>query len=989
MQPERWQQIDQLFHLALAQEANGRAKFLEEECVGDAALRTEVEALIASHEQAQSFIENPASDLAAEILAKDEHGLIAGQALGPYKIVSTLGRGGMGEVYLAQDTRLRRQVALKVLPSQFTINPDRVRRFEQEAVAVSALNHPNIVTIHEIGRDNDSQFIVTEFVEGQTLRQRMADTVISVPAALDISIQVASALAAAHAGGIVHRDIKPENIMLRTDGYVKVLDFGLAKLTESSSTTSTADASTLVKIQTNYGLVMGTAAYMSPEQARGLGVDTRTDIFSLGVVLYEMIAARAPFEGATISDVIATILKQEPAPLGQFSLEVPVELEWMMKKALAKDREERYQTIKELQIDLRRLKQELELQAKLERMTPATRQDVASVARNTSHVIENLTTAGSSAASTAEIVVPNIKRPRWGIAMGLTTIIIGVVAIALFSRIGFYAGLRQAPALSYPTYRQLTFRRGNISTARFAPNGNTLIYSAAFDGKPVELFTSRLESPESRSLKSQVGGRVAGIQSVSAAGEMALLLDCEMNWGECVNGTLARMPLDGGTPHELLENVYAADWSPDGKELAIIRVVEGEFQLEYPKGKVLYKAPGLIDHLRVSPKGDLLAFIDHPILDDPSGSIAVVDLNGEKKVLSEGWQTTKGLAWSPSGDEVWFSAGKNRTQALYAVTISHQERLLYSVPGDLRLYDVSRDGRALIGNGQPRGRMITFTPGNAQERDLSWFDWSTSADLSADGKNLLFYEWGMAVGGVPLVYLRRVDGSNDPVLLGQGKAMGLSPDGKWALALQEGPHSQLVLLPTGAGEQAGEPRLLPRGDIKEYHYASWFPDGERILFTGLLDPSSGLRSYVQDLSGGQPRPVTDEGMIALLVSPDGKYLLGLASGHGPDGKYYLCPIDGSKPTPVSGLGLGDVPIQWSADGRALYVREDGEFDSGIYRLNLPTGGRELVKKIVPDPVGLIGLEVKPGGIQITPDGKSYVYTYWSYVHNLFLLEGLK
>ncbi len=273
MQPERWQQIDQLFHLALAQEANGRAKFLAEECVGDDSLRTEVEALIASHEQAQSFIENPASDLAAEILAKGEHGLIAGQAIGPYKIVSTLGTGGMGEVYLAHDTRLRRQVALKLLPSQFTISPDRVRRFEQEARAISALNHPNIVTIHEIGRDSGSQFIVTEFVEGQTLRQRMAEGVISLRAALDISIQIAGALAAAHAGGIVHRDIKPENIMLRTDGYVKVLDFGLAKLTETPSTNGNADASTLVKIRTNAGLVMGTAAYMSPEQARGLDVD--------------------------------------------------------------------------------------------------------------------------------------------------------------------------------------------------------------------------------------------------------------------------------------------------------------------------------------------------------------------------------------------------------------------------------------------------------------------------------------------------------------------------------------------------------------------------------------------------------------------------------------------------------------------------------------------------------------------------------------------
>ncbi len=424
MQAERWQQIDQLFHLALAQEANRRADFLAEECDGDDSLRTDVEALIASHEQAQSFIERPASDLAAEILAQGEHGLIAGQAVGSYEIVSTLGVGGMGEVYLAQDMRLRRQVALKVLPSQFTINPDRVRRFEQEALAVSALNHPNIVTIHEIGRDKGSQFIVTEFVDGQTLRQRMANTAINLPEALDISIQVTGALAAAHASGIVHRDIKPENIMLRTDGYVKVLDFGLAKLTETSSIASNPDNTTLAKVQTNYGLVMGTAAYMSPEQARGLGIDARTDIFSLGVVLYEMIAARAPFEGATISDVIATILRQEPAPLGQFSLAVPVELEWMMKKALAKDREERYQTIKELQIDLRRLKQELELQAKLEGLTPARRQDVVSAARNTVQVIENFTKGGSSAPSTAEIVVPNIKPRSWGIAIGLTTIIV-------------------------------------------------------------------------------------------------------------------------------------------------------------------------------------------------------------------------------------------------------------------------------------------------------------------------------------------------------------------------------------------------------------------------------------------------------------------------------------------------------------------------------------------------------------------------------------
>src|SRR6266849_6292961 len=398
---ERWQTIDRLFHSTLSCAPEKRAGFLSQACGDNEALRVEVESLLRAHEQDGTFLDLPAYEVAPDFLADALGGLLAGQQIGPYKIISSLASGGMGEVYLAQDTRLGRKIALKLLPPDFAKDQHRIRRFAQEARAASALNHPNVCVIHEVGKTSDGRhFIAMELIDGITLRERIAQGPLSLADALTVAEQIAAALVAAHAAGVIHRDIKPENIMLRTDGYVKVLDFGLAKLTEAPSTTSTADASTLVKIQTNYGLVMGTAAYMSPEQARGLGVDARTDIFSLGVVLYEMIAARAPFEGATISDVIATILKQEPAPLGQFSLEVPVELEWMMKKALAKDREERYQTIKELQIDLRRLKQELELQAKLEGLTPARRQDVASAARNTSHVIENLITAGSSAAST-------------------------------------------------------------------------------------------------------------------------------------------------------------------------------------------------------------------------------------------------------------------------------------------------------------------------------------------------------------------------------------------------------------------------------------------------------------------------------------------------------------------------------------------------------------------------------------------------------------
>ena len=988
MQPERWQRIDQLFHLALEQEPAQRAQFLDGACGDDKALRSELDLLISSHDQAESFIENPASDLAAELLARGQSGLTIGQHIGPYEIRSVLGIGGMGEVYLAQDTRLGRPVALKLLPRQFTINAERVRRFELEARSASALNHPNIVTIHEIGRVNTSQFIVTEFIDGHTLRQRMTEGRFTLHEALDVAIQVASALDAAHAAGIVHRDIKPENIMLRRDGYAKVLDFGLAKLTERKSPTNDDEISTLAKVKTKSGLVIGTVTYMSPEQARGLGVDFRSDIFSLGIVLYEMLARTVPFPGETTSDVLVSILEREPIPLRHYSSEVPIELEWMIKKALAKDRDQRYQTIKELQIDLKRLKQELALQAQLNGLAPLTSRD-GGIAPKSDLTGDN-STAEAMKASEAEIVartmtgVSQLDISRQPGVPIRRMIVIGVATLTLFSFISFYVGLRRAHQVSQPAFRQLTFRRGLVSTARFAPDGNSLIYSAAFDGKSEELFTSRFESPESRSLKAQVDNRVAAIQSVSSSGEMAVLLDCELAWGVCHNGTLARMPLVGGAPREMMENIFEADWSPNGKDLAIIRVAEGVYQLEFPIGNVLYKASGWIEQMRVSPTGDTVAFIDHPVLGNVSGSIIVVDLTGKTRTLSTGWQTCKGLAWSASGDEVWFSAGKSRTEGLYAVTTSGIERLVFQAPSVLRLHDISRDGRVLVSSGNPRSRMISLVAGSERERDLSWFDWSTSADLSTDGKNLLFYEWGVAAGRSPFVYFRKTDGSNDPVRLGEGKALALSPDGKWALALQEGPPPQLVLLSTGPGES----RFLPRGSISEYHYASWFPGGQAILLTG-LESGRALRSYVQNISTGELHPVTPEGMIAILVSPDGKSLVGWAPDKGPDGKYYLCPLDGSPLTPILALGLGEVPIQWSTDNRSLFIRDGGDLEATIYRMNLSSGRRALVKKILPDPVGLIGLEVRPGGIQITPDGRSYVYTYWIGLQDLFLIEGLK
>src|SRR2546425_1275825 len=367
MDPEQWQQIKILLHSALERAPVERPKFLDQACSGDPTLRSQLEALLASHERTNDFIEMPAFEVMADILADEQRESLVGRTIGRYQILEQLGAGGMGEVYLAEDKHLLRKVALKVLPAFFTRDRERVRRFQQEARAASALNHPNILTIYEIGQIDSHQFIATEFVEGETLRQRMIKSPMSMSELLGLATQIASALTAAHQTGIVHRDIKPENIMLREDGIVKVLDFGLAKLIAGQS--SESEASTI--FHTRPGVIMGTPHYMSPEQARGLKVDARSDIWSLGVVLYEMVGGRLPFAGATISDVIATILHREPPSLLLYRSDMPVELERIVEKALTKGPDERYQTAKDVSLDLKRLKQRLEVDAELERsITP-------------------------------------------------------------------------------------------------------------------------------------------------------------------------------------------------------------------------------------------------------------------------------------------------------------------------------------------------------------------------------------------------------------------------------------------------------------------------------------------------------------------------------------------------------------------------------------------------------------------------------------------
>src|SRR5687768_14711155 len=828
MKPERWQKIEQVFDAALQRTPEDRASFLQQICAGDEALYSDVRSLLTSYGNDDSFFEDSASALAAEMF-----GDMVGEKIGPYEVLSELGSGGMGTVYLAQDARLGRKIALKLLPPQFTNDKDRLRRFQQEARSASALNHPNILTVHEIEQKGELHYIATEFVDGVTLRQHLSNRQLNLYEVLNIASQIASALQAAHAAGIAHRDIKPENVMIRTDGYVKVLDFGLAKLTEIDEVLPTTP-------ETNPGVVMGTPRYMSPEQARGLEVDGRTDIFSLGVIIYEMVAGTVPFDGATPSDVIAALLKDEPVPLTSRIPEVPVDLERVVDSALAKNPNNRYQTATEFLLDLHRLKDGLQLNAKLV-IADAGGPDSArtrSEGGQTS-ATRRFRSTDPKAHKNTERIQQNTRRWALVISVGMLLLVAGVVYMVYLSR------RKETSTAKVTQTRLLTNRDGFVTAARFAPDGKGVVYSAGFDGRPVELYFTDVDGLERRPAE---GTSLASLKSVSSTtGKIAVLLNFELNWMDGRNGTLAILPAEGGKPEVLMDKVDEAAFAPDGESIAIVRSVMGEHQLEYPVEQVLYKSSGWMSYPRFSPKGDKIAFFEHP-LGDNGGAVVLFDLATKKsESVSTGWTALRGLAWSPTGDEIWFGGSRvNRKQNINAVSLSGKVRLnIYELPGvNVRLEDISPDGRMLVSQGNIHTTMTILDGKSSSEAVSSQFAWSMSVDLSPDGKTLLYYELGYESSDpsdVNTTYLRNLDEPN-PVRLGQGKALALSPDGEWALALQDRSPPQLVLLPTSSGT----PKALPNSGMKEYHYASFFPDMRRILFTAVeAREDAFIRSYVR------------------------------------------------------------------------------------------------------------------------------------------------
>ncbi|MDL2717180.1 MAG: WD40 repeat domain-containing serine/threonine protein kinase [Acidobacteriota bacterium] len=871
--------------------------------------------------------------------------LATGTKLGPYEILGQIGAGGMGEVYKARDPRLNREVAIKVLPEDFLEGEENRERFEREARLLAALNHPGIAAIYSFeeipGSSSSSSsafsssrhILVMELLEGESLRDRLRAGAMAPKKAFELAAQMAEGLAAAHARGIVHRDVKPENIFISRDGRVKLLDFGLAKQLPSWAGRSGPQTSVPTEAggsrPTQAGVVMGTVGYMSPEQVRGESADHRSDIFSFGVVLYEMLSGKKAFEGKSAVETLNAILHDDPDALVVTKGQMPPVLERLVLHCLEKSPENRFQSMKDLAFDL---------------------QAISTIS----------TVDGGRPKARAKS-----ERGRWAV-LGAAVVLAAALATWL-------SGAVHVGRHTQPSFQQISFRQGRIGKARFAPGGQDVIYDASWQGEPWQLFSTPVADPKERPL----GQGDVQLMDLSPAGEMALRLKSKVADTWQFEGTLARSAVGGDlAPKALLGGVLQSASGPKG-EFALVRQAGGRTFLEYPQGKVRVESAGWFGDLRFSSDGKLLAYVDHPAAGDDAGRVSILDVDsGKTRILSKDHDTLRGLAWS--GKEIWFTAGTNvLNRALHAVDLSGKERRVFSQAGGLSIHDVGTDGRVLMSREEMRGGLLAQADGQAQPVDLSWRTWSYLLDCSSDGKMLLFEE---EEGPLPDLFLRPAAGGH-ATPLGKSNGWGaLSPDEALAAAWVDKPAAHWVLYPTGTGS----PRELPAHGIRSIKAVSFQKDGKSLIFIG-AEKEKEDRVWTQGLEGAAPKAITPEGVTGLdtwpFLSPDGRSILvrekagwGILDLRNPE----------APARRVTGLEEGERLIQWTPDGR-FYASRPGSFPIEVWKLDPLTGKRQPWKVV--NPAGYVGVEAT--SMRFSEVGRQMAARYILQRSTLYVVEGLR
>ncbi len=845
--------------------------------------------------------------------------LPTGTKLGPYAILSPLGAGGMGEVYRARDTRLDRDVAIKVLPAAFANDAAALARFEREAKAVAALSHPNILAVHDFGRSGETTYAVMELLEGESLRERLGEAPLPQRKAVEIAREVALGLAAAHEKGIVHRDLKPENLFLTKDGRVKILDFGLARQIALPAAGDT-HSPTAAQIS-QPGAVLGTVGYMAPEQLRGHPADQSSDIFSLGAVLYEALSGRRAFTGDTAIETMNAILKDDPPELSRPDRPIPAGLERIVSHCLEKKPEERFQSARDLAFGLSSL---------------------------------------SSATPESGVVRVLPKASMWPRRLAIAAAAAAALALAFLTGERVVSGHVARPV----TFRRLTFRRGNLLSARFAPDGQTVVYSAAWEGRPAELFSVRTDSIESRPL----GIEHADVASVSSQGELAVKLSQGSYQAPETVATLARVPLGGGAPRDIAENVLSASWTPDGSDLAVIRLTpDGDGRIEWPIGHVVFESFLLSWDLAISPDGARLAFAEFS--SGPGLTIWTMDRQGKKTAAAAGLTSFGHLAWSKRTGNLLFLGGRgNGDLGLRSVSPSGRERLLWQAPPGFNLHDVAPDGRLLLERYNVRRGVIWVPPGGTRQIELGWLDKTELEKISPDGRMIVFNEIGEGGGPKGGVFIRSTDGG-PAIRLGDGIATDLSSDGKWVLTLAPTSPTGVVLLPTGAGPA----KSIPTPGLNPV-LAFILPNGRDVAVISSPPGKGSEQAYRVDIEGHAPPQrldlpginwdahgaITEDGSLIAYSTTDRRLLIGPP----PSGPW--------REIPGARLAPGEYITIFSPDRRFVQTQTIAEVPAKLFRIDVSTGARTLWKEIQPDDrSGVVGIDE----VRFTRDQSGYAYTY--------------